>query len=121
MKKRVTILCSILLVCAVMFSACSKPKWELKWNIENCTGFVGHINDARQTFTVYGDITLENYDDCEEVLIIMDAIDQMGYVTELSCILSIGGDGTYSFSIKSVYKTQGGLIATIKNAKVEKL
>ena len=121
MRKKALTLFAVILILSVFMCACSKPSFELSWNIQNCSGYVGDLNDARQTFTVFGELTLDNYGDCDSVLLTVEAVDQMGYTTNLSCVLSINGDGVYPFSIQSVYKTSGGWVASIKNATVKKL
>ena len=90
----------------------------MTYNITNYAGWEGNENYAEQTFVVDGYITLENFN-CNNVIITADAIDQMGYSTNIFTMITINGDGKYYFKMDSYYKTGGGRIVSIKNIEVK--
>ena len=100
-----------------------QKKWSVDWEIvnfagsEDVSGGLGY--DIRSTFEVRCSITLKNYKKVKMITVTAQAVDQMGYKTNIFGVIDINGDGTYNFVMDSFYKTGGGQIINVINFNVK--
>lgn len=100
-----------------------QKKWSVDWEIvnfagsEDVSGGLGY--DIRSTFEVRCSITLKNYKNVKMITVTAQAVDQMGYKTNIFGVIDINGDGTYNFVMDSFYKTGGGQIINVLNFNVK--
>lgn len=112
------VVCAIL-VAVVLLIFRSIPSWNVHYTITNNAGLeLYNYSVYRQTFRIDGTIELENYD-AGLLILTADAIDESGYSTDIFTVITITGDGVYSFFMDSFYHTNGGLIVSVENFEVE--
>ena len=127
-KKILSFVCLLIFVATisavgVIIEKSMQKKWSIDWKIvnfassEDVSGGLGY--DIRSTFEVRCSISLKNYRNVKMITVTAQAVDQMGYTTNIFGVIDINGDGTYNFVMDSFYKTGGGIIVNVINFNVK--